>query len=272
MSRRDLILQEIGLKPQWTRRTVLAELAAATEQAQAPAPAMVAEAPPPATPRPARPVAAETVQVEARNIAPMLASVADGARAAAIAGMDWPTLQEAVKNCRACSLCESRTQTVFSAGQPDASLMIVGEAPGADEDRLGEPFVGVAGKLLDNMLASIGRSRKENVYIGNALKCRPPQNRNPTPEEMALCTPFLHRQIELLAPKVMFAIGKFAIQALLDRSDPIKNLRGTLHRCRGIPVVVSYHPAYLLRNPPDKIKAWEDLLRVKAVLAEAESK
>jgi len=271
VSRRDLILQEIGLKPQWTRRTLLAEAAAQAAQlpAMAAAPA-VAEMPqestmPAAPARPAKP----DIRVEAKVVAPPI-SLGDTERAASIAAMDWPTLQEAVRNCRACSLCETRTQTVFSAGQPEATLMVVGEAPGADEDRVGEPFVGQAGKLLDSMLASIGRSRKENVYIGNALKCRPPQNRNPTPEEMALCTPFLHRQIELVAPKVLFTIGKFAIQALLERTDPIKNLRGSLHDYRGRPVVISYHPAYLLRNPPDKIKAWEDLLRVKAVLAERE--
>jgi len=271
VSRRDLILQEIGLKPQWTRRTLLAEAAAQAAQlpAMAAAPA-VAEMPqestmPAAPARPAKP----DIRVEAKVVAPPI-SLGDTERAASIAAMDWPTLQEAVRNCRACSLCETRTQTVFSAGQPEATLMVVGEAPGADEDRVGEPFVGQAGKLLGSMLASIGRSRKENVYIGNALKCRPPQNRNPTPEEMALCTPFLHRQIELVAPKVLFTIGKFAIQALLERTDPIKNLRGSLHDYRGRPVVISYHPAYLLRNPPDKIKAWEDLLRVKAMLAERE--
>lgn len=276
MSRRDLILQEIGLKPQWTRRTLLAEAAAQPVQqpAVAVAPAvsdLQQESSRPAVAAPTRSAKPDVLRTEAKIATPAPSvSPDDMERAAAIAAMDWPTLQDAVKNCRACSLCETRTQTVFSAGQPDATLMVVGEAPGADEDRVGEPFVGQAGKLLDSMLASIGRSRKENVYIGNALKCRPPQNRNPTPEEMALCTPFLHRQIELVAPKVLFTIGKFAIQALLERTDPIKNLRCSLHDYRGRPVVISYHPAYLLRNPPDKIKAWEDLLRVRAMLAERE--
>ncbi|WP_410498826.1 uracil-DNA glycosylase family protein [Chitinibacter sp. S2-10] len=187
-------------------------------------------------------------------------------RSRAIMQMDWEQLQAAVRECTACSLCQTRTQTVFGVGQPDSALMVVGEAPGADEDAQGEPFVGQAGKLLDNMLASIGHKRGEQVFIANVLKCRPPGNRNPQPDEVAQCAPFLQRQIELIAPKVLFASGRFAISSLLNDDAPISALRGKIHQYRKLPVVVSYHPAYLLRNMPDKAKAWQDLLLLKSQL------
>jgi len=189
----------------------------------------------------------------------------DPARAAAIAGMDWPTLQAAVADCRACGLCEGRRQTVFGVGGRQADWMVVGEAPGEQEDRQGEPFVGPAGQLLDQMLAALGLSRAEDappaaqVYIANTLKCRPPGNRNPAPEEMARCEPFLARQIELLRPRVILAMGRFAVQALLRSGDAIGKLRGQVHQYQGVPLIVTYHPAYLLRNLPDKAKAWQDL-------------
>ncbi|WP_348944529.1 uracil-DNA glycosylase family protein [Chitinibacter sp. FCG-7] len=188
------------------------------------------------------------------------------ARSQQIMQMDWDQLQQAVSSCTACKLCETRKQAVFGVGNPAASLLVVGEAPGADEDAQGEPFVGKAGKLLDNMLASIGHKRGEQVFIANVLKCRPPGNRNPQPDEVAQCAPFLQRQIELIAPKVLFASGRFAISSLLNDDAPISALRGKIHQYRKLPVVVSYHPAYLLRNMPDKAKAWQDLLLLKSQL------
>jgi uracil-DNA glycosylase family 4 len=181
--------------------------------------------------------------------------------------MDWAQLEAAVAGCRACTLCESRKNTVFGVGQvpaspglaPQVDWMIVGEAPGENEDLRGEPFVGQAGKLLDNMLRAIGLDRHHNVYIANVLKCRPPANRNPEPQEVVQCTPYLQRQIELLQPKVILAMGRFAIQSLLQTTEPIGKLRGRMHQYHGVPVIATYHPAYLLRNLPDKAKAWADL-------------
>jgi uracil-DNA glycosylase len=181
-----------------------------------------------------------------------------------VAQLDWPALRAAVADCRACTLCETRTQTVFGVGNEQAHWMIVGEAPGENEDKQGEPFVGAAGRLLDRMLQALGLTRGEadaakQVYIANTLKCRPPRNRNPEPEELARCQPFLLRQVELVQPRVILAMGRFAVQSLLDSAEPIGRLRGRVHTWRGRPLVVTYHPAYLLRNPPDKAKAWADL-------------
>ena len=172
----------------------------------------------------------------------------------------WIPLKAAVAGCTACGLHQSRTQTVFGVGDEDADWMLIGEAPGAEEDRLGDPFVGQAGRLLDNMLAAIGLERGRNVYIANVLKCRPPGNRNPQPEEVARCTPHLLRQIELVRPKLIVAMGRFAAQTLLDTDASIASLRGKLHRYAGVPLIVTYHPAYLLRTLPDKAKAWADLV------------
>jgi uracil-DNA glycosylase len=199
------------------------------------------------------------------------------------AHLTWPELQSAVASCQACGLCASRQNTVFGVGQassdalqaPQVDWLIVGEAPGENEDSQGEPFVGQAGKLLDNMLAAIkvsedlstgtlGLSRRQGTYITNVLKCRPPANRNPSPEEVAMCEPYLARQIELLRPKVILAMGKFAIQSLTGSTEAVGKLRGRVHTLRHphyqAPVIVTYHPAYLLRNLPEKAKAWRDLL------------
>jgi DNA polymerase len=194
-------------------------------------------------------------------------SAGDPERAARIARMDWPQLQEAVAGCQACALCKGRTNTVFGVGDQQADWMIIGEAPGQEEDRLGEPFVGQAGKLLDSMLAALDMQRSTNVFIANVLKCRPPANRNPDPDEVAQCSPHLMRQVELVAPKVILLMGRFAVQSILQTDASIASLRGRLHQYRGIPAVVTYHPAYLLRNLPDKSKAWEDLLFARSVLA-----
>ena len=185
----------------------------------------------------------------------------------AIAAMDWEQLEAAVAACTACRLCETRTQTVFGVGNRAAPWLLVGEAPGAEEDARGEPFVGQAGRLLDNMLAAVGRSRRADapqaVFIANVLKCRPPANRNPQPEEVTACAPFLLRQIALVQPRLVLVMGRFAAQSVLDTDAPISALRGRVHRLdvagREVPAIVTYHPAYLLRNLADKAKSWADL-------------
>ena len=191
-----------------------------------------------------------------------------------IAQLDWPALRDAVASCRACRLCEGRTNTVFGVGHEQAHWMVVGEAPGEQEDLRGEPFVGKAGQLLDNMLAALGLSRaagppERQVFIANTLKCRPPGNRNPQPDELAQCEPFLMRQVALLRPRIILAMGRFAVQSLLRSSEPVGRLRGRVHRWQGVPLVVTYHPAYLLRNPEDKARAWEDLCLALEVAAQA---
>jgi uracil-DNA glycosylase len=189
--------------------------------------------------------------------------------------MGWDELATTVSNCRACTLCEGRTQTVFGVGHKQARWMLIGEAPGEQEDREGEPFVGKAGQLLDNMLraAKLTRSEAEpqrQVYIANVLKCRPPNNRNPLPEEVARCEPYLRRQVALVQPEVIVAMGRFAVQSVLASQEPIGRLRGRVHDYRGVPVVVTYHPAYLLRNPLDKSRSWEDLCLAHEVLRRRE--
>ena len=182
--------------------------------------------------------------------------------------LDWDALAQAVAGCTTCGLHTTRTQTVFGVGNPEADWLIVGEAPGAEEDRQGEPFVGRAGKLLDNMLAAIGLDRKR-AYIANILKCRPPNNRDPSPEEVVACEPWLHRQIALIRPRIILAVGRVAAQNLLHTDRPVGRLRGTTHWLEladlRMPVVVTYHPAYLLRSPLEKRKVWADLLRARAL-------
>jgi uracil-DNA glycosylase family 4 len=191
-------------------------------------------------------------------------------RGAASNGPDaatWNALAAAVRDCTRCGLHKSRTQTVFGVGNVHADLLVIGEAPGADEDRQGEPFVGRAGQLLNAMLAAI-RLAREDVYIANVLKCRPPNNRDPKLEEAQACTPYLERQISLIEPKIILAVGRIAAQWLLQSDRPIGRLRGTVHSygSNGIPLVASYHPAYLLRSPLAKAKAWEDLVLVRRIL------
>ena len=181
-----------------------------------------------------------------------------------IATMGWPELRATVAACTACTLCAGRTQTVFGVGHERAHWMIVGEAPGEQEDRQGEPFVGKSGQLLDNMLRAVRLTRGEaeparQVYIANTLKCRPPGNRNPAPAELAACEGFLIRQVQLVQPKIILAMGRFAVQSLLRSTEPIGRLRGRVHHYQGVPLIVTYHPAYLLRNMEDKAKAWDDL-------------
>ena len=173
---------------------------------------------------------------------------------------DWDELRACVAGCTRCALSQSRTNTVFGVGNPDADWMIIGEAPGAEEDRRGEPFVGRAGKLLDQMLIAIGESR-DNVFIANILKCRPPNNRDPKPDEAAACREYLEQQLALVRPKIILAVGKIAAQNLLGSDDPVGRMRGRDHEFNGIPLVVTYHPAYLLRSPSQKRKSWADLCR-----------
>ena len=192
----------------------------------------------------------------------------DAPAAADPTALGWEALAAAVHGCRRCELCESRTQAVFGVGDRQARLMIVGEAPGAEEDRQGEPFVGRAGRLLNAMLRAVGLDR-ERVFIANILKCRPPGNRDPQPAEVAQCMPYLRRQIELISPALILCVGRIAAQNLLATDTPIGRLRGSLHRLEtGVPVIVTYHPAYLLRSPGEKRKAWEDLKLVIGALGD----
>ena len=231
---REQILREMGLGPVWKLRAPpvampVEQLALAATVAAVPLPAAVpaiAPNPPNATPH---------------------------------AAMAWDELAATVAACRACRLCEARKQAVLGVGDVNADWLFVGEGPGAEEDQRGEPFVGQAGKLLDNLLAAIGLKRGEDVYIANAVKCRPPENRKPAEEESAACLPHLERQIELIRPKLIVALGATAAQTLLQREIRIGAERGKLHDCRGVPLVVTYHPSYLLRTLQDKAKAWEDL-------------
>ena len=182
-------------------------------------------------------------------------------------GMDWTELRESVTHCTRCELSKTRTNTVFGVGSPNADWLIIGEAPGAEEDRRGEPFVGRAGTLLDEMLRAIGQSR-DSVFIANILKCRPPDNRDPRPAEAAACRQYLERQIELLQPKIILAVGKIAAQNLLGSNETVGRMRGRPHDFGGIPLVVTYHPAYLLRSPSQKGKSWSDLCLATRLAAE----
>ena len=246
-----------------------APAAFAAEPQEAPVAArQQASAQPPRTPRPASAPAAPARPSAAAPALPAVSEAILGPRPVGVDTMDWPTLRDTVAGCQACGLCQSRKQTVFGTGHTQARWMLVGEAPGEQEDRQGEPFVGRAGQLLDRMLAAVGLTRSEappeqQVYIANVLKCRPPANRNPLPQEVAQCEPFLLRQMALVQPDLILAMGRFAVQSLLKTSEPIGKLRGRVHEVQGIPVVVTYHPAYLLRNPADKALVWDDLCRAR---------
>ena len=191
---------------------------------------------------------------------------------AAVDSLDWPNLTRQVAECRACPLCQQRKQAVLGVGDQQADWLFIGEGPGAEEDVQGEPFVGQAGKLLDNMLAALDLKREHKVYIANAVKCRPPGNRTPEAAEMAACRPYLERQIALIKPKVIVLLGKAAVHSVLHEDKTLASMRGQRFEYQGIPTVVTYHPAYLLRNLPDKAKAWEDLLLARRILRESESK
>lgn len=258
--RQRRMLREMGLTV-WTPAGPPQAAAGVSEVGPAPAaPPAPRARPAPASPGP-RPAAAA-----AAPPAPVPAAPADE-RGRRIATLDWPALRQAVADCQACSLCATRRQTVFGVGHERAHWMVVGEAPGEQEDLQGEPFVGAAGQLLDSMLRALALTRAsegpespaQRVHIANTLKCRPPRNRNPDAAELLACEPFLMRQIALVQPRLILAMGRFAVQALLRSSEPVGKLRGRVHRYQGVPLVVTYHPAYLLRNLPDKARAWDDL-------------
>jgi len=242
MPTKDEILSELGLGPAWRLRDFPGLAANSALVAREPAPA----APPPTV---------DPAQSEARIVR--------------IANLDWGSFAADVDACVACGLARTRKKTVPGVGDVRAEWLFVGEAPGAEEDAKGEPFVGQAGKLLDNMLAALGMRRGQHVYIANVLKCRPPGNRTPEPGEIDACRPYLDRQVALLKPKVIVALGRSAANTLLANDATIASLRGRVHRYGGVPLVVTYHPAYLLRNLPDKEKAWEDLLFARRTLRAA---
>jgi len=228
--RDENVLRELNLYPLWVRRDM-------------PAPAPIVEQAGETVPQAVPPVQAMT----AAQVLP------------AASGLDWTALKQQVRDCTACKLRAGCTQTVFGVGDENADWLFVGEGPGADEDAQGEPFVGQAGKLLDNMLAAIGLKRGATVYIANIVKCRPPGNRTPEADEIATCLPYLQQQIALVKPKLIVALGKTAATSLLGRDATLGSLRGTVHEYQGVPLIVTYHPAYLLRSPAEKAKAWQDL-------------
>ena len=252
MATRDDILVELGLTPAWRRRGAVEALPAEIEM----------EAP--STP---------VVREPAPQSAPERMTTEDGAaRRARIVALSWDEFAGSVDACVACGLHKTRHKSVPGVGDVNAEWLFVGEAPGAEEDARGEPFVGQAGRLLDNMLAALGLARGNNVYIANVLKCRPPNNRTPEPRETDACRLYLERQVELIRPKLIVALGKSAASLLLNTDATIASLRGRVHEYRGVPLIVTYHPAYLLRNLPDKAKSWEDMLLARRTVATSDRK
>ena len=246
MTDRSTILREMGLTPIWSLRAAAPQAAeTATE------------------PRQAAPLA---VEAPVALIEPAIAQP-DPNREATIAGMSWDELVNSIAKCTACQLSKTRHKTVPGVGDHAPTWMVIGEAPGENEDKQGEPFVGKAGQLLDAMLAAVGKKRAQGVFIANVIKCRPPGNRNPESDEIAACAPYLKRQIALASPKLLLAAGKFAAQTLLNRDDTVGAMRASGGQFAGIPVVVTYHPSYLLRSPLEKAKAWEDLMKARALVA-----
>jgi DNA polymerase len=252
LTRKDR-LQALGLWPTWRLRT--------------PAPAEIEPASFKPEDEPPRSATHEP-EVIAKPAAQAVTTLAQSLAQNPVKVMGWDSLNAAIKSCTRCELAKTRTQAVPGVGDIHAEWLFVGEAPGANEDRAGEPFVGDAGKLLDAMMLAIGLKRGENVFIANVLKSRPPGNRDPQPDEVAACLPYLEHQIELIQPKLIVALGRFAAQNLLATDTPIGKLRGQVHQYRGVPLVVTYHPAYLLRNPLDKAKVWEDLVLARDTINE----
>jgi DNA polymerase len=244
---REQMLVEMGISPIWVLRDAGEPVAEVVTMAAPPGLDAVAVAP-------------------VRAAATPPASPATSAPIVAVDTLDWPNLAKQVASCQACPLCQQRKQAVLGVGDLNPDWLFIGEGPGAEEDVQGEPFVGQAGKLLDSMLGALDLSRGNKVYIGNAVKCRPPGNRTPEAAEIATCRPYLERQIALLKPKIIVLLGKAAVHAVLHEDKTLASLRGQRFEHAGIPVVVTYHPAYLLRNLPDKAKAWEDLLFARRLL------
>lgn len=262
---RDQMLVEMGISPLWVLREPGAQLRAPVVKTDAAASSV--------EPRPVSPAARSApVPLASAGLMPSVkpADHADVAPAA-VDALNWSELQRQVAACKACPLCEQRKQAVFGVGDEHPDWLFIGDGPGAEEDTQGEPFVGQAGQLLDNMLAALDIARGNKVYIGNAVKCRPPGNRTPEAAEVAACRPYLMRQIALLKPKIIVLLGKVAVQSLLHDDKTLASMRGTRFEFAGIPVVVTYHPTYLLRNLPDKAKAWEDLVFARRLLREQPS-
>jgi uracil-DNA glycosylase len=268
MPTRDDILVELGLAPIWRRRPGAAFPGAGTgtgidaEVSAGPA-ATADDGAPAANDARTGEGAPAATHVRTEEGAP----AATDPRARHIAALEWSGFAADVDACTACGLARTRRCSVPGVGDQEAEWLFVGEAPGAEEDERGEPFVGQAGKLLDAMLAALSLARGRKVYIANVLKCRPPGNRTPEPAEVEACRPYLDRQIELIRPKLIVALGRSAANTLLANDATIASLRGRVHRYRGVPLIVTYHPAYLLRNLPDKAKAWEDLLLARRTAA-----
>lgn len=260
-ARRKAYLKAMGIDA-WQPRGAPAERDAVVPHA-AEAPARRPAAAPIEAPQPA----AKTVPAGAVEVV-RPASKAPAVPAPPATAVDWKRLQAEVSGCRKCRLCETRTNTVFGVGPENAPLMVVGEGPGADEDAQGEPFVGRAGKLLDEMLKAIGRSRQKDTFIANVVKCRPPNNREPAEDEAEACRGYLEQQLRHVQPKLIVALGRVAAQRLLMTDAPLSRLRGQLHRWgpAGTPLMITYHPAYLLRSPGEKAKSWEDLKQVHKFL------
>lgn len=282
MNRSSFIQQAIGLGPQWQARSgwfeqhpaeldrqamqlaqqqacqmplagdVTIPVAAATTDDHLPSPVMETSQATVASPPDSTLPASPALDAEHVLVPPL-----------PLVELGWEQLEQTVANCQNCQLCHTRTQTVFGRGNPQARWMLIGEAPGEQEDKQGQPFVGKAGQLLDNMLAAAGLDRENDVYIANVLKCRPPGNRNPNPEEILACSSYLQQQIHHVQPTLILALGRFAVQTLLQTEQSIGKLRGQLHQYQGIPLIATYHPAYLLRNLPDKAKAWQDMVLAK---------
>ncbi len=252
----EAALETLGLAPIWVTRGARTAAAAATAATAASAETAAAAASAETS------ASAETAEASSATVpvAAAAARVSDAALAEPDVGtLDWDALEARVAACRDCRLCERRTKTVFGVGDREADWMMIGEGPGENEDKQGEPFVGQAGKLLDSMLHALELARGRNVYIANVVKCRPPGNRNPEPDEVVRCEPYLRRQVELVKPKLIVALGRVAAQNLLKTDASISSLRGRVHRYEDVPVIVTYHPAYLLRSLSDKAKAWIDL-------------
>jgi uracil-DNA glycosylase len=251
------ILHELGLTPVWRLR--------ARYRSESVAGPSVADRPHTAS-EPSQPLRETRIVYESTGSVADVTEADIGQRTARIANLDWAHFAADVSACTACGLARTRNMAVPGVGDARADWLFIGEAPGADEDAKGEPFVGQAGRLLDSMLAALGMNRAKAVYIANVLKCRPPGNRAPTPLEVDACLPYLDRQIALIQPKLIVALGKSAATSLLRAEATIASLRGRVHRYHGIPMIVTYHPAYLLRTLPDKAKAWEDLCLARATL------
>ena len=244
MTDRSTILREMGLTPIWSLRGATPQSREVFAEPHHVAPAAVTE--------PVALIERTTQRVPNRE--------------STIAAMSWEELITSIANCTACKLAKTRNKTVPGVGDRSPSWMVIGEAPGENEDKQGEPFVGTAGQLLDAMLVAVGKKRTQGVFIANVIKCRPPNNRNPEPDEIAACAPYLKRQIALALPKLLLAGGKIAAQTLLNRDDTVGAMRASGGQFAGIPVIVTYHPSYLLRSPLEKGKAWDDLMKARAIV------